>query len=516
MGRGRHRRGARGLPAVAGRLSAAGPRRAGRRSPAAALRVAAAAALVPVAFAAATLVAGCGEPGGPQGSPQASISPTPSISAAVETHLVQTAFDTAFEAVQQKDLEAWRAALPVGAVTDAGASPSPTASAATSPDDGSESPAGSLSGESEDGDGPTAATFGVTDPQVLRQDLDGVFAHLAPLKLRAPHAVVVAVAGRPHYYSVRFTGLIARAGPPDRVLAERIVKVEVEAPASPASGAGAGAAGTGAVRIVADDTPPEVLRQNVMALNKPRVLVQDGVVLVYENAWRLRARKLAPLAEAARNHVAGMYGVDAGRPAVVFLYATRDQVTLALAAQPGQIDERIKYFSHPAPRVADRLWSPADVGVLAPALNGVEAWAPYMLQHEVAHAYTLGWFYDTAHAPDFLEEGLAVAAEDSHDWTKLQTTLAGDGLHPDLIDALALGDIWSGRKTDQVRVLYSAGGSLVDFIVQRWGRNELRRWVRQVADSDLSHEAISEITRRRFGSGWSAFEADWEAYVEKL
>ena len=103
-----------------------------------------------------------------------------------------------------------------------------------------------------------------------------------------------------------------------------------------------------------------------------------------------------------------------------------------------------------------------------------------MLQHEVAHAYTLGWFFDTAHAPDFLEEGLAVAAEESHDWTRLKNALAGDGLDRRLADAIALGDIWSGRETEDVRVLYSAGGSLVEFILQRWGRGELRRWVRQV------------------------------------
>jgi hypothetical protein len=272
----------------------------------------------------------------------------------------------------------------------------------------------------------------------------------------------------------------------------------------------------GAVRIVGDDTPAEVLRENVMAFNHPRSLVRQGLTLVYENVWRARAARLAPLAVAARDHIAAMYGVDAGRPLVLFLYASRDQVMLALAALPGTIDPRIKYFSHPAARVADRLWSPTDVGVIAPALNGIEAWAPYMLQHEVAHAYTLGWFFDTAHAPDFLEEGLSVAAEENHSWTRLKAALAGGDLKPSLADAIALGDIWSGRDTEEVRVLYSAAGSMVDFILERWGRAELRRWVVQVSDSDLSREAIADVTKRRFGIGWSAFEADWRAYVEQL
>jgi hypothetical protein len=493
----------------------------------------------------ALTAAGCGgQPGGGNLSPLATPSATPSLSAAAEADLVQAAFTNALPALLDGDLKAWRAALPVGSARGQaspapGASPEPAASgtSAASPSAGTSSHPGATIGAS------------VT---ALRRDIDGIFTHLSPLQLRAARALVRAVPGRPHYYSVRFTALIGRAGPPDRILAERILQVEVDrrsvaevsaavepeqgdGAAKPANGGGgiltpAESAGQGAapattgggdsapaaVRIVAEDTPVEVLRQNVMAFNRPRAIVQPGLVLVYESAWHLRAARLAPLADAARAHVAAVYGVDAGRAAVVFLYASREQALLSLAAGPGQVDTRIKYFSHSSPRVAAEPWSPTDVGVVAPALNGIEAWAPYMLQHEIAHAYTLGWFFDTAHAPEFLEEGLAVAAEESHDWTRLKNALAGGGLDPDLADAIALGNLWSGRKTDDVRVLYSAGGSLMDFILQRWGRSELRRWVRQVSDSDMTREAIAEITDRRFDMTWPAFVADWRAYVEQL
>jgi hypothetical protein len=472
------------------------------------------------------LPAGCGDPGAGDVWPKPSAPSTSAVSAADELLLVQRTLDEALAALESGDLASWRGALPVGEHDPSEGS----VSADVDPSDGdgptpsagpslvlSPSPSVKASGGNAS-PSPSPSGGAVTDARLLREDLDAVFAHLAPLKLRAPHAVVRAVLGRPHFYSVRFTALIGLAGPPDRILAERILRVQVDQDAPPGLSGDSAVSSpvAGAVRIVADDTPPEVLRQDVMAFNRPRVIVRRGLVLVYENAWRARAAKLAPLADAARAHVSAKYGVDADRPAVVFLYASRDQVMLALAALPGQVDPRIKYFSHPAPRVADRLWSPTDVGVVAPALNGVEGWAPYMLQHEIAHAYTLGWFFDTAHAPDFLEEGLAVAAEESHDWMRLQDALAGDGLHPPLADAIALGDIWSGRETEDVRVLYSAGGSLVDFVLQRWGRGELRGWVRQVADSDLSRQAIADITKRRFGMSWPAFVADWRTYVEEL
>jgi hypothetical protein len=214
--------------------------------------------------------------------------------------------------------------------------------------------------------------------------------------------------------------------------------------------------------------------------------------------------------------VAALYGVDAQRSLVVFVYGSREQVMDALGAAPGVIDPRIKYFSHPAARVAHDLWSPTDVGVIAPALNGSESWAPVMLQHEVAHAYTLGWFFDMEHAPDFLQEGLAVAAEGSHDWSALKAALVDGALSPAVRDAIALGDIWSGRSTEDVRVLYSAAGSMVAFILGRWDAPTLRRWVRGVADCDLSHEEIAAETRRHLGLGWSAFEAEWRKHVERL
>ncbi|MBM3146531.1 MAG: hypothetical protein FJ000_01405 [Actinobacteria bacterium] len=429
-------------------------------------------------------VSGCAGRGVPTATPVGALQPSPSsggtsawsgaaATPATELDRVRAAFDEAAAALTRRSLAAWHAALPV--------------------------------------DG---------DASDLKGGLDALYTKLAAVRPRAVRSVVEPIPGRDGYYSVSIVGGLGRPGPPDRILAERVLQVRgrlgvvvalgdtsLSAESSPA---------LSAVRVVADDTPPAVAAQGIMAFHRPRVAVIDDVTVVYEKAWRQRAAELAGHAAAARAHVAGLYGVDTEHPLVLLVYGSREQVRDALAAAPGVIDPRIKYFSHPAARKAHDLWSPTDVGIIAPALNGSESWAPVMLQHEVAHAYTLGWFFDTEHAPDFLQEGLAVAAEGSHDWSALKAVLAHGELSPAVRDAIALGDIWSGRPTEDVRVLYSAAGSMVDFILERWDPATVRRWVRAVADSDLSHEEIAAATRRHLGLGWAAFEAEWREHVERL
>lgn len=434
---------------------------------------ASAATFLAVFFVAALLFApACA---GPEAQPAQSPPPWTGAAGAPATRheLVQAAFDEAVAAVADGSLKGWRAALPVDSLT----------------------------------------------PDVCL-DLDTVFAHLEAVRPRPARVIVEPIPGRELSYSVRFVGGLGRAGPPDRILAERVLRVTpalgLAAAAGDESVAAESSGAVPAIRLSADETPPAVSMLGIMAFRRPRILSVGGVTVVYEKPWRQRAAALAEGARAARGRVAGLYGVGAARPVAVFVYGSRDQVMEALGVAPGVIDARIKYFSHPAVRRAHDLWSPTDIGVIAPALNGSEGWAPVMLQHEVAHAYTLGWFFDRAHAPDFLQEGLAVAAEERHDWSALKQALAHGGLSLPVRDAIALGDIWSGRSTEDVRVLYSAAGAMVDFVLERSGGAALRRWVRGIADGDLSHAEIAAQTERHLGLDWAVFEAGWRDHVERL
>lgn len=351
----------------------------------------------------------------------------------------------------------------------------------------------------------------------VRGSLDDVFGHLAPLGLTAPSAEVSAVPGREHAYLVQFTGSLGAAGPHDRLLAERVLIVHTDCAANETGTAAASRAPEQpAIRCVADDTPPAVLRQHVMAFAKPRLMASPGVVVVYEKAWRTRATRLAEQARAARRVVGQLYGLEGGRTVVLSIFASRAQVVAALGAGDGEVDDRIKYFAHPAPSVSGDLWSPVDVGVVAPALNGLEDWAPVMLRHEIAHAYTLGWFFGTAHPSEFLQEGLAVAAEGARDWSALKRTLAANELDPPLCDAIALGDLWAGRETEDVRILYSAAGALVHYVRERWGREVLHRWTVAVCQTTLSADEIAVATKAVLGVTWDRFVSGWRAYVEAL
>jgi len=354
--------------------------------------------------------------------------------------------------------------------------------------------------------------FAAEDEEV-RDDLDEVFEHLTQLRVSGTTVRAEQVPGRPGVYDVTVSGRLGDGGPPDRLLAERVLEF----------GARVGADGA-EVRVTADDTPEAVRSQYVMAFHQPRLLRESGVVVVYERAWRERAGRLAGPAAQARDRVLALYGADGvaatseggGRQLTLFVYGSADHVRRAFAAVPDQIDARIQFFSHPPVLAGDEPASPTDIGVVAPALSGDGAATALMLEHEVGHAYTMEWFFGTTHSPDFFLEGLAVAAEGTHVWWPLRSALAAGDLEPPLADAVALGDIWSGRETDDVRLLYDAAGSLVMYLLDGWGVETMRAWMQGVADSDLSEESLAAEATKHLGVDWSELRAGWRAYVEQL
>ena len=393
------------------------------------------------------LAAGCSS-SSPSPAPSAIRPSAPTVSAAQ----VQQLFDVADRAVTNRDVAAWRAAVP--AVSAA-----------------------------------------------ARRGLKAVYAHLSPLSWPSLHAVVTAVpGGPPGTMDVQFTGSPGGAGPTDRLVAELLLTFRPRG---------------GQPTVVADRTFPSLARQGIMAFDAPRQITTPACTVIFDSTWKTRAAELANLVPAARAVVVATYHVRPIRPVAIFLYSSGAEVTGSIGLPADQVDHRIQFFTKQVPRLSRSPWAPADVGVLAPALFGQESWTPSMLRHELTHAFTLQWFSGLRNSPDFLKEGLAVAVEDAGSYAPLRQALALN--EPiSLLRAMEVGDIWAGRTTDAVRLAYAEAGSTIRYVLHRWGFSRLYRWVRSVADSDMTDAAIMNSVRRELGIRWRAFVSGWRAYASTL
>jgi hypothetical protein len=331
-----------------------------------------------------------------------------------------------------------------------------------------------------------------------RQSLGELFRHLSQLPWRRLTLLGTPVPGVPGRFDVRAVGQLGRTGPRDRVGGERILDLEM---------LGSRVIATG------DATPSAVKRQYLMAFHDPVAVSRNGLLVLADRRAKDRAEALADAGAAARERLA-LIGVEPDASVLVSVYSSLEDLKASLGGGPDE--DRIRFFSTAGPRVTPRPWRILDIGVLGPSLDGIGAWMPLMLSHEMTHAYTGQWFAKTDHAPTFLLEGLAMAVEGGRDWTPLREEVAtGNQLWP-LIDAVGAGNLWMGNSTEQVRLVYLEAASVMLYVLDHWGLAKLRPFVTAVADSDLSAEGIDMATRDALGVSWDELYSGWEEYVLSL
>lgn len=335
----------------------------------------------------------------------------------------------------------------------------------------------------------------------VRHGLSAVYQHLSPLSWSSLRSVVTAVpGGPPGTMDVQFTGSPGGAGPADRVVAELLLSFGLRG---------------GLPTVVADRTFLRLSRQGIMAFSSPRQISTPSYTIIFDSTWRKRAVELAKLVPAQRAVVVHTYHVHPARPVAIFLFSSEAEVTASIGLYKDQFDHRIQFFTHPLARIARAPWSPGDIGVVAPALFQQDSWAPSMLRHELVHAFTLSWFDGLAHSPPFLKEGLAVAVESNRSYVPLrQAIVLNEPIS--LLREMQVGDIWASRTTDVVRLAYAEAGSTIRYVLQRWGFSHMHRWVRSVADSDMTDAAIMNATKRELGIKWRAFVSGWRAFATTL
>ncbi len=91
-------------------------------------------------------------------------------------------------------------------------------------------------------------------------------------------------------------------------------------------------------------------------------------------------------------------------------------------------------------------------------------------------------------------------------------SLTGDQLWP-LPESFASADVWENAGSEEVGLGYEVGGSLVSYVVSRWGAGKLRPFVQAVAAGEPTEAGMDEALGGALGVTWSQFYAGWRRFV---
>jgi hypothetical protein len=333
------------------------------------------------------------------------------------------------------------------------------------------------------------------DAAVARRHLAQVFDSISRLPWRTFGFAVTALDQEPGVYRVVGTGQLGAAGPSDRLAVVRYFRLTEAADAAV---------------VTADVTPQELSRRYLMALHDPVVLQRQGLIVLADRWARSRAGAVLTAAERARPRLETL-GLDTTPAVVITVFGSAEDVRDALGVRAAT--PRLVYFSYPPLRVAEKGWDVWDVGVMGPWLRDPGISTDAVLAHELAHAYSIRWLGDATHPRALLAEGIAEAAEGTFVTPALRREVAtGDQLWP-LPESFGSSDVWDGASGEAVGLGYDVGGSIVDYVVWRWGPEHLRPFVEAVAAAEPTEAGMDAALGRALGVDWRRFYAGWRRYV---
>ncbi len=336
---------------------------------------------------------------------------------------------------------------------------------------------------------------GTAGSTAARRGLTQIYDTLSVLPWRAFTFSVTPLDQTSGLYRVVGSGQLGGAGPADRLAVVRYLALSDAA--------------DGAV-VVGDRTPEDLRRRYLMALHEPVVLQRPGIIVLADRRARGRARTVLAAAARARPRLV-LLGVDTSPTVVITVYGSAEDVRDALAVKAAT--PRLVYFSYPPLRVAKKSWDVWDVGVMGPWLRDPGVSTDAVLTHELAHAYTMRWFGDSERPRALLAEGIAEAAEGAFITPALREEVAsGDQLWP-LPESFGSSDVWDGADGEAVSLGYDVGGSIIEYVVWRWGSARLRPFVQAVVAAEPTEAGMDAALGKALGVDWRRFYAGWRHYV---
>ena len=329
-----------------------------------------------------------------------------------------------------------------------------------------------------------------------RRALGAVFDTLSRLPWRTFSLSVTPLDGEKGVYRVVGSGRLGAAGPADRLAVVRYLALRESS--------------AGAAVVTGDRTPEDLRRRYLMALHEPVVLRRPGLIVLADRWARGRAHTVLTAAEHARPRLVTL-GLDTSPTVVITIFGSATDVRDALAVKAPT--QRLVYFAYPPLHVAKTTWDVYDVGVIGPWLHDPGLSLDAVLTHELAHAYTMRWFAHVARPPSLLAEGIAEAAEGVVVTPALREEVAtGDQLWP-LPQSFGAADVWDGASAEEVGLGYEVGGTLVEYVVARWGPARLRPFVEAVAAARPTTAGMDAALGKALGVDWRRFYAGWRRYV---
>ncbi|MCB8950400.1 MAG: hypothetical protein H6650_00145 [Ardenticatenales bacterium] len=205
--------------------------------------------------------------------------------------------------------------------------------------------------------------------------------------------------------------------------------------------------------------------------------------------------ELLQAALAGLERLQGEMGIEWGEEVQFFIYGNSDDMR-----------EAVLYVQDWAGALAF-----ADYGVIlmGVAPSQLESWGKPTVAHELAHLVVgrFGWSCVGGSRPTWLEEGLAVFAEGEPSAT-VRADIARGIAEDAFLPVRSLNGVFSAH-TEDAGISYSQSYSLVAFLLQTYGQEAMRQYLRALADGDTYDQALQNV----YGFNTDGLETAWRAAI---